>query len=96
VRLIQQVRQHSVLCAVCIALGMATAQSWAVGEPEHMSRTEFDSMMQDISNWGRWGKDDELGTLNLITPAVRKAAASLVGKASPCPCHWISTRLPTR
>ena len=31
-----------------------------------------------LSNWGRWGKDDELGTLNLITPAKRKAAAALV------------------
>jgi kynurenine formamidase len=30
------------------------------------------------SNWGRWGKDDEIGTLNLITPAKRKEAAALV------------------
>ena len=29
-------------------------------------------------NWGRWGKDDEIGTFNLITPAVRRAAAALV------------------
>jgi kynurenine formamidase len=34
--------------------------------------------MQEISNWGRWGADDQLGTLNLITPAKRRAAASLV------------------
>jgi kynurenine formamidase len=31
-----------------------------------------------LSNWGRWGKDDEVGTLNLVTPAVRVAAARLV------------------
>ena len=31
-----------------------------------------------LSNWGRWGDDDRLGTLNLITPEVRKAAATLV------------------
>jgi kynurenine formamidase len=30
------------------------------------------------SNWGRWGADDQLGALNLITPAKRKAAAQLV------------------
>jgi kynurenine formamidase len=30
------------------------------------------------SNWGRWGTEDELGTLNLITPAKRVAAARLV------------------
>lgn len=29
-------------------------------------------------NWGRWGSDDEKGAVNLITPAKRKAAASLV------------------
>jgi len=33
---------------------------------------------KEISNWGRWGKDDQLGTLNLITPAKRVAAAMLV------------------
>ena len=29
-------------------------------------------------NWGRWGNDDQKGAVNLITPAKRKAAASLV------------------
>jgi kynurenine formamidase len=38
---------------------------------------------KELSNWGRWGDDDEIGTLNLITPAKRVAAAQLVrtGKA---------------
>jgi len=31
-----------------------------------------------LSNWGRWGDDDRLGTLNLITPDVRRVAAALV------------------
>lgn len=31
-----------------------------------------------VSNWGRWGEDDERGTLNLITPATRAAAARAV------------------
>jgi len=43
-----------------------------------MSRVEFDQLMQEISNWGRWGADDQLGTLNLITPGKRRDAASLV------------------
>jgi kynurenine formamidase len=29
-------------------------------------------------NWGRWGADDEIGTLNLLTPERRQHAASLV------------------
>jgi kynurenine formamidase len=31
-----------------------------------------------LSNWGRWGPDDQLGTLNLITPEVRLAAIRTV------------------
>ena len=34
--------------------------------------------MTELSNWGKWGKDDQAGTINLITPAKRKAAAALV------------------
>lgn len=30
------------------------------------------------SNWGRWGDDDEIGTLNFITPDKRTSAARLV------------------
>ena len=29
-------------------------------------------------NWGRWGADDQMGAVNLITPAKRAAAADLV------------------
>ena len=67
--------------AMSLALVLAASMSCpalAVGEPAAMSRTSFDALMQDISNWGRWGKDDELGTLNLITPEKRQAAAKLV------------------
>ncbi|MEX2261424.1 MAG: cyclase family protein [Bryobacteraceae bacterium] len=34
--------------------------------------------MQSLSNWGRWGKEDELGALNLITVEKRRQAAALV------------------
>jgi hypothetical protein len=30
------------------------------------------------SNWGRWGPEDELGTLNLVTPAHVQKAAGLI------------------
>lgn len=30
------------------------------------------------TNWGRWGPDDQLGTLNHVTPSDRVAAASLI------------------
>ncbi len=40
--------------------------------------TLFSDLAREVNNWGRWGDDDELGTLNLITPeVVRRGAASV-------------------
>jgi len=33
---------------------------------------------KELSNWGRWGDDDEIGTLNFVTPEKRVSAAKLV------------------
>ena len=43
-----------------------------------MSMQEFDELFKRVSNWGRWGPNDNLGTLNYITPAHVRAAAALV------------------
>lgn len=37
-----------------------------------------DQWMTELSNWGRWGPQDQIGAVNLITPAKRKQAAALV------------------
>ena len=42
--------------------------------------------MTSLSNWGRWGADDELGTLNLITPEKRAQAARLVQEGTSVTC----------
>ena len=39
-----------------------------------------------LSNWGRWGQDDELGTINLITPEKRAQAARLVREGLTISC----------
>lgn len=39
---------------------------------------EFLDLAQAVNNWGRWGEYDELGTLNLVTPAVVRSAAAEV------------------
>jgi hypothetical protein len=41
-----------------------------------------------LSNWGRWGDDDELGTLNHITDEVRLAAARAVRHGRSVSCAW--------
>jgi kynurenine formamidase len=46
--------------------------------PQKLTKADFEKMMKELSNWGRWGKSDQAGTVNLITPAKRKAAAALV------------------
>ena len=64
--------------ALVIALGGCSG-SGAQGEPGgDVSKEQYDTWMTELSNWGRWGDDDQLGALNLITPAKRVAAAGLV------------------
>jgi kynurenine formamidase len=46
--------------------------------PRDLTKADVDQWMSELSNWGRWGKDDQSGTANLITPAKRLAAARLV------------------
>jgi hypothetical protein len=41
---------------------------------------------RSLSNWGRWGPADELGTLNLITPEKRLQAAALVREGLAISC----------
>ena len=45
--------------------------------PARVSLQEFDEIYESVKNWGRWGPDDELGTLNFITPETVRAAAAL-------------------
>jgi kynurenine formamidase len=45
---------------------------------EEMRDEELLAMFERCSNAGRWGKDDELGTLNYVTADKRVAAAALV------------------
>ena len=50
--------------------------------------TEADVLgfLDSLSNWGRWGPDDELGTLNFITPSKRVEAARLVREGTSVTC----------
>jgi hypothetical protein len=41
------------------------------------TKEELERWMTELSNWGRWGKDDQLGAMNLVTPAKRKQALAL-------------------
>ena len=45
-----------------------------------LTKDEVIAVAEELSNWGRWGEDDQIGTLNLVTPERVKAAAGLVRK----------------
>jgi kynurenine formamidase len=51
-----------------------------MGVPE-----KFAAIAAKVNNWGRWGPEDQLGTLNFLTDEVRKRAARAVttGKTFP-------------
>src|SRR5258707_1641346 len=71
------------LIKVCGLGGAALAlRAKAAGSPEkyprNLMKADIDQWMKELSSWGRWGKDDQAGTINLITPEKRKQAAALV------------------
>src|SRR5450432_509670 len=69
------------LGAVAASIPQAQSQSSA---PQTMANeADFRRAMKELSNWGRWGNDDELGAANLITPAKRKQASALVTEGLP-------------
>ena len=46
--------------------------------PKPVSLEEFDVLFEQVKNWGRWGWNDERGTLNYLTQEKVVAAAKLV------------------
>jgi kynurenine formamidase len=62
---------------VLVAASLPYAQSSGNPRPTIASEADFRGAMKELSNWGRWGGDDELGAANLITPAKRKQALAL-------------------
>ncbi len=95
-----------ILAAAMLAGAAHSRTHAAQGTSSHalVTKAEYDRWQTELSNWGRWGKDDEMGTLNLITPAKRKQAAALVKDGvsislasnesadkepdNPCPIEW--------
>jgi len=45
-----------------ISLSLISFNASALEKPEPMNEQEFDQLFEEISNWGRWGPEDELGT----------------------------------
>jgi kynurenine formamidase len=72
-----------VVLAACCAVVAGDKEDPRAEAKKKLTRADIDEMMTSLSNWGRWGKEDQLGALNLITPEKRKQAAALVKEGVP-------------
>ncbi|HUE63729.1 MAG TPA: cyclase family protein [Rhizomicrobium sp.] len=66
--------QQLAASAMVAAASPAAAQT---GRP-NSTPEDFVRLQKQISNWNRWGANDQMGAVNLITPAKRKAALGTV------------------
>jgi kynurenine formamidase len=71
------------LIVLGVAVSVPYAQSPSNPRPAIANEEDFRRAMKELSNWGKWGADDELGAANLITPAKRKQALALAKEGVP-------------
>jgi kynurenine formamidase len=77
----RRVTRHAVVMGAIAAL-LLTASRAMAQQAAPMSRVEFDALFARVNNAGRWGDTDRLGTLNLVTPELRRAAVTEVREGS--------------
>src|SRR5712692_2407768 len=67
------------LIGIALAVGVSFSYAPTSGNarPTIANEADYNRALKELSNWGRWGDDDELGAANLITPAKRKQALAL-------------------
>jgi hypothetical protein len=77
----QQMAAGASVAAMSAQPAMAQASTTGASTPE-----DFVRLQKQLSNWNRWGADDQMGAVNLITPARRKAAVQLVREGMSFSC----------
>ena len=71
-------RRELLLKAGALAAAVRVSARAAEKYPRNLTKADIEHWMTELSNWGRWGKDDQAGTINLITAAKRKLPTSYV------------------
>lgn len=67
-----------ILVVALLTVGVFSTSGLHAQTSHNLTKADIDKLMAELSNWGRWGKDDQLGAMNLITSAKRKDALKLV------------------
>lgn len=71
-------KPHLLYPIAILAFLFPTTLSGQASSDKSLTKDDIMAMVDELSNWGRWGPDDQLGAINLITPETRKRAAKLV------------------
>src|SRR5258708_37859866 len=66
-------RVKDVTFVLCSRAGGSAMSDWVPPAPARV-----EGYFKELNNWGRWGDGDQLGTVNLVTPAKRARAQTLV------------------
>lgn len=69
---------RTLLAATLVAMLLPATPPAHAQDLHKMTKADVERLVKELSNWGRWGKQDQLGALNLITPEKRRRAAALV------------------
>ena len=73
--MINKIYKDFLMMSFCLPLFLQSLP--AIGQDD-LTLEEVNGLFETLSNWGRWGTDDQMGTVNHITPEIRIAAAGLV------------------
>lgn len=57
------IKVSGLVTATLVICGSAASSS-AQPPADEVTRAQYDTWMTQLSNWGRWGADDQLGALN--------------------------------
>ncbi len=74
----KEIRGQICRWSTTILLAVAFTPFVTAQSNRNVTADTVENWMTELSNWGRWGSSDQLGALNLITPAKRVEAAKLV------------------
>ncbi|HSZ93050.1 MAG TPA: cyclase family protein, partial [Acetobacteraceae bacterium] len=78
-----------------LASSMKSPAGQTATPPPIRNDKDLEQALPTLSNWRRWGTDDQLGTLNFISPKTRLAAAALIRTGRVVPLgREISTTTP--
>jgi kynurenine formamidase len=70
--------RRSAVQQLAVGAALMATQAQAQATRANSTPEDFAKLQKQLSNWNRWGANDQMGAVNLITPQKRKAALGTV------------------